>query len=213
MHPHHILASLALALPAFVSASHTTLGCYSEVPDLKGDSTNIFQAYGQCLSQCTMAGYEIAALSQVSHCACSNTVPPDSAKVDDEECKTPCPGYPSNYCGGDGTFMVLSTGQYAVLSGSDDGSTATATAVTAAGGIVVAPTNINPTSIPTSILTAPSSIVSSASARVAASSSATSAITAASSSASPSPTLNAAGSLRAGSSLAGALVAGLGLLL
>jgi hypothetical protein len=100
MHPQHILVTLALALPAFVSASaaYTKLGCYSEVPDLKGDSTNAYQAYGQCLNQCSKDGYKIAVLSKGDHCSCSNAVPPDSAKVSDDMCKTPCPGYPTDYC-------------------------------------------------------------------------------------------------------------------
>lgn len=105
--------------------------------------------------------------------------------------------------------MVLSTGEYAVVS--DGGATATPIAATAAGGIVVAATNVNPTTVPTSILTAPGSMISKAGVSGAASSSATA--TAASSSASATPTNNAAVSLRGGSYMARVLVVGLGLLL
>lgn len=100
MRTQHILATLALALPAFVSASsaYTKLGCYSDVPDLKGDSTNSYQAYGACLNSCSKDGYKIAVLSKGNHCACSNAVPPDSAKVSDDKCNTACPGYPTDYC-------------------------------------------------------------------------------------------------------------------
>lgn len=109
--------------------------------------------------------------------------------------------------------MVLSTGRYAVVSQSDGDAAATPTASTAAGGIVVAATNVNPSTVPTSILTAPGSMISKAGVTGAASSSAVVAATAASSSASALHTANAAVSLRAGSSMAGVLVAGLGLLL
>ncbi|GLI76785.1 WSC domain protein [Penicillium ochrochloron] len=214
MHTQYFLATLALALPAFASsAAYTKLGCYSEVPDLKGDSTNAYQAYGQCINKCSTDNYKIAVLSKGNHCSCSNAVPPSSAKVSDDKCNTVCPGYPMDYCGGDGTYMVLSTGESAAVSESDGGAAVTPTAATAAGGIVVAATNANPTAttVPTSILTAPGTMISKAGVSGAASSSATA--TAASSSASASPTNNAAVSLRGGSSIAGALVAGLGLLL
>lgn len=108
--------------------------------------------------------------------------------------------------------MVLSTGQDAVVSQSDGDAAATPTAATAAGGIVVAATNVNPSIVPTSILTAPGSMISKAGV-TAASSSAGVAATAASSSAAASHTANAAVSLRGGSSMAGVLVAALGLLL
>lgn len=100
MHTQHILATLALALPAFASTStsYTKLGCYSEVPDLKGDSTNAFQAHGQCLNQCSTGNYKIAVLSKGNHCSCSNAVPPASAKVSDDKCNTVCPGFPTEYC-------------------------------------------------------------------------------------------------------------------
>lgn len=111
--------------------------------------------------------------------------------------------------GGKNAYTVLSTGEYAAVS-NDGSSTATAT-----GGIIVAPTNINPSSVPTGILTAPGSggykPNSTSTASKSAGSSA--AVTSVSTSASASPTLNAADGLRAGSSLLGAVVAGLGLLL
>lgn len=101
MHPQHILATLALALPAFVSASgpaYTKLGCYSDVPDVKGDSTNVFQSFGLCVTQCAKDNYKIAVLSKGDHCACSNAVPPDSSKVNDDKCNTVCSGWPMENC-------------------------------------------------------------------------------------------------------------------
>lgn len=100
MHPH-ILATLALALPALVSAyspAYTKLGCYSSVPDVKGDSTNVFQSLGMCVTQCAKDNYKIAVLSKGDHCACSNALPPDSSKIDDDKCNTVCPGYPTDNC-------------------------------------------------------------------------------------------------------------------
>jgi len=114
--------------------------------------------------------------------------------------------------GGQNAYTVLSTGEYTEVSVSSSGSTATPSA---AGGIIVAPTNVDPKSVPTGILTAPGSMVSSASASASAmdSKSASAAITAVTTSASASPTFNAANSLHAGSSVIGAAIAGLGLLL
>jgi cell wall integrity and stress response component len=213
MHPQQILATLALALPALVGAfspAYTKLGCYSTVPDVKGDSTSPFQSLGMCVTQCATDNYKIAVLSKGDHCSCSNALPPDSSKVDDDKCNTVCPGYPTDKCGGDNAYSVLSTGQGAADSGSDGSASVTQTAATAAGGIVVAATNVTPSTVPTSILTAPGTSSSKAGA---ASSSAGAAVTAASSSAAASPTANAAGSLRGGSSVTGVLVAALGLLL
>ncbi|KAF3390409.1 hypothetical protein F1880_009143 [Penicillium rolfsii] len=211
MHSQNIFLTLALALPAFVSTAtaYTTLGCYSEVPDLKNDTTNAFQSYGQCVNQCSTDNYKIAILSHGDHCSCSNAVPPASAKVSNDKCDTVCPGFPTDYCGGNGTYMVLSTGETAV-SGSDDGAATTPAAATAAGGIVVAATTSTPTTttVPTSVS---GTMISKAGVSSAASGSATA--PASSASASASPTNNAAVSLRGGSSIAGALVAGLGLLL
>lgn len=136
--------------------------------------------------------------------------------------------------GGNDLYTVLTTAEYSSSDSSSDSNsdsnanagwgrviitTATAAAgatpSTAGGGIVVAPTNIDESNLPTGILTAPASMISKASS-TATSAKVTSvaAVTAANAdaSATPSSTPNAADSLRA-APVAGILVAGLGLLL
>lgn len=159
----------------------------------------------------------------------------------EEKCKSsflsllrcPCSGTDSDSLVGGGAtaYTVISTGEYAAVSNStspngngdhdngeddddedDDDDSSTARNSMIAGGIIVAPTHLNPSSVPTGILTAPASMITKATATAA--TSASSAIASVNASASASPTVNAGGSLRAvPSSVFGALVAGLGLLL
>lgn len=224
MHSQHILPILAFALPALADFT-STLGCYSKVPSLTAQKEFKFMSLGWCSNQCSEGGYRIAALSDGTQCSCGNEMPSDSAKVDDDKCDKRCTGFPEDYCGGNQLLTVLSTGEYSSAdsssSDSDSNSSmtdtiimATATPSTAGGGIVVAPTNIDESNMPTGILTAPASMVSKASSSGIATAKVTSApgITAASSSSTPSSTPNAADSVRPGP-IAGALVAGLGLLL
>lgn len=96
MHLNHLLASLALALPALASTSH--LGCYSTVPGLKPSEQYTFQSQGYCEDKCQKAGYRVAALSSGSACACGNELPKASDKVDHAECDLPCTGYPAVKC-------------------------------------------------------------------------------------------------------------------
>lgn len=117
----------------------------------------------------------------------------------------------SHIGGGINVYTVLTTGDYD--SESNSGSNSTVPART--GRNIVAPT-VNPSSIPTNILTAPSSVGKAgitALPSAAKSNAASAGITAVTSTVTPSATPNAAAdTLRAGS-MAGVLVAGLGLLL
>lgn len=230
MHLNHLLASLALTLPALASTSISQLGCYSTVPALKVSEQFDFQSHGYCEQKCQKAGYRVAALSDGSTCACSNELPKDSDKVDEAQCNAVCTGFPQDKCelsyaipkqestqaadvnvydpgGGKSAYTVLSTGEYASVS-NDGSSTATA-------DIIVAPTNINPSSVPTGILTAPGSggYKGSPTSTGSKSAGSSAAVTSVSTSASASPTPNAAEELRAGSSVLGAVLAGVGLLL
>ncbi|KAJ5469728.1 hypothetical protein N7539_009346 [Penicillium diatomitis] len=189
-----VLTTLALAMPALVSASalYPSMGCYSEVPDLKNDTTNVFNSYGLCADQCRQGHYKFAVLSKGDHCGCSNAVPPPANKVADDQCKTACPGYPEDICGGNTTYSVLNVHDQSNFVSS---MTVKASATTTAGGIVVAAST-------------PASTATATNAETTAMSSAS-----ASASASATPSFNAASSMREGSSLAGVLFAGLALLL
>ncbi|KAJ5296952.1 uncharacterized protein N7443_007845 [Penicillium atrosanguineum] len=210
MQPHHLFATLALALPALASASTSVLGCYSSVPSLKDEGRYTFQSQGYCEEKCQSGGFRIAALTGLQ-CLCGNELPPSSAQVDDDKCDTVCAGWPEDNSPANTPKSPIPVPAPTPRTPPDS---TPASASTAAGGIVVAPTNINPSSVPTAILTAPSSTVPSASASAIASKSvAAAAITSVSSSTSASPTMNAANSMHAGSSVIGAAIAGLGLLL
>ncbi|EPS26856.1 hypothetical protein POX_g08843 [Penicillium oxalicum] len=193
MYTSQVLATLALAMPALVSAStlYPTMGCYSDVPDLKNMTTNVYNSYGFCTDHCRQGNYKFAVVSQGDHCACSNAVPPPSFKIDDEKCKIVCPGFPEDFCGSNVSFNVLS-----VKDSSDFVSSVTSAqaAATASGGIVVAASTSTP--LTASMATTTDATWSSAS-----------------STASATPTFNAASSMREGSSLAGVLLAGLTFLL
>ena len=45
-----------------------------------------------------------------STCLCGNELPPDSAKVDESKCDTPCNGYDIEKCGGNGYYQIYLTG-------------------------------------------------------------------------------------------------------
>ncbi|KAJ5639568.1 uncharacterized protein N7484_007430 [Penicillium longicatenatum] len=207
-----LLASIAL-IP-LVTAVSSSLGCYSSVPNLKDVKQYTFQSHGFCLNQCTEAGFHIAALKDGITCGCSNTIPLSSAKLDDDKCDQYCAGWPEDNCGGINVYTVLTTGDYDSDSDSDSNSNSTVPAET--GRNIVAPT-VNPSSMPTNILTAPSSMGTKAGITAlpsaAKSNAASAGIAAVTSTVTPSATPNAAANtLRAGS-MAGVLVAGLGLLL
>ncbi|CAG7918229.1 unnamed protein product [Penicillium olsonii] len=208
MHTSYILSALALALPVY-SSSTASMGCYSEVDSMKSQGPFTFQSPGHCQEQCSSKGFKVAALSRGDMCYCGDKLPAESAKVDDDKCDLTCPGWPEEKCGGKDTYTIIQGTEVAGSDKSESASTTAApTAVTAAGGIVVAPSTA---AAPTGIVTAASS-ANSKNAN-SASKSAGSAISTAKSSASPTPTDNAAGSIRVGSSFIGAAIAGMGLLL
>ncbi|CAG8037161.1 unnamed protein product [Penicillium salamii] len=206
MHATFILSALALALPVY-SASSETVGCYSEIGSMKSQGPFTFQSPGHCEDQCSKKGFKIAALGRGDMCYCGDQLPSQSAKVDDDQCDIKCSGWPEATCGGKGTYNLIQGTEVSSDDSDSASTTAAPTAVTAAGGIVVAAPST--AAAPTGIVTAASS-VNSKSANASKSGSATSS---AKSSASPTPTDNAAGSIRVGSSLVGAAIAGMGLLL
>ncbi|KAJ5594329.1 uncharacterized protein N7459_000537 [Penicillium hispanicum] len=222
MRPQQLLTTLILALPLVAADSERDrLGCYATVPDLTSLSVYTFQSTGYCIDKCSQDAYRYAALTG-NKCGCSNSAPAESAKLSETKCNTECAGFPEDKCGGDDAYTVLTTGEYSAVDGSvsDDSSSSkgdekSTTTGTATGGGAVVVTNVNPSAIPTAILTAASGSAatktssSSVAGKTAGSSSAATGVT---STVSPSTTANAADVLRAGP-VAGALVAGLGLLL
>jgi hypothetical protein len=98
MHPHHLLVTLALALPALASTSISQVGCYSAVPSLKDEGDYTFQSQGYCENKCQKGGFRVAALTGGNQCLCGNQLPPESAQVDDDKCNVKCAGWPEDNC-------------------------------------------------------------------------------------------------------------------
>ncbi|KGO36319.1 Carbohydrate-binding WSC, subgroup [Penicillium expansum] len=207
MHTNYIFSALALALPVYSLNSTASMGCYSAVESFKNQGPFTYQSPGHCQFQCADNDFKVAALSRGDMCYCGNKVPSDSAKVADDKCDIVCPGWPESTCGGIDTFNIILAAEDLQASPSENAFTTIApTAATAAGGIIVAASTA---STPTSTVTA-ASTVSSKSGNTVSKSAAASGTAA---TASPTPTNNAAGTVRAGSSLLGAAIAGMGLLL
>ncbi|KAJ5816349.1 hypothetical protein N7447_008582 [Penicillium robsamsonii] len=201
MHTNYIFSALALALPVYSLSSTAGMGCFSEVESFKNQGPYTYQSLGYCEAQCTGKDFKVAALSRGNMCYCGNKVPSDSVKIADDKCDVRCPGYAAQNCGGMETFTVIQAAENVKAAGSENGTTTIEpTAATAAGGIIVAPsTASSSTGIATAASKSANAFSNSASGAVA--------------TASPTPTDNAAGTVRAGSSLLGAVIAGMSLLL
>ncbi|KAJ5592425.1 hypothetical protein N7537_009329 [Penicillium hordei] len=207
MHTNYVFTALALALPVYSLSSTASMGCYSAIESFKNQGPFTYQSPGHCQSQCADNDFKVAALSRGNMCYCGNKVPSDSAKIADDKCDIACTGWPVASCGGMDTFNIIQATDDLQASPSGNASTTVApTAATAAGGIIVAASTAG---APTGIVTAASTTNSKSGNAV----SKSAAVSGAVATASPTPTNNAAGTVRAGSSLLGAVVAGLGLLL
>ncbi|KAJ5780442.1 hypothetical protein N7457_005602 [Penicillium paradoxum] len=211
MHINPILTAIALALPVYSLSATAKMGCYSEVESFKSQGPYTYQSLGYCQNLCAKKEFKVAALSRGDMCYCGDDMPSDSAKVDDDQCDMTCPGWPEATCGGKESFtLIQAIENIRPPRVAENASTTIApTAATAAGGIIVAPSTAV---APTGIVTAASS-TNSKSANTGLPQSGASGSTLAASSASPTPANNAAVTVRAGSALIGAVLAGMGLLL
>ncbi|KAK3374474.1 hypothetical protein B0T24DRAFT_679819 [Lasiosphaeria ovina] len=73
---------------------------------------SIYQSEGRCRDNCTDARYGTFALGilQNQDCWCSNLVPNSANQKDTDQCQSPCPGFPSDLCGGSGLFGYIALG-------------------------------------------------------------------------------------------------------
>jgi cell wall integrity and stress response component len=98
----------------------TLQGCFDSLPNERISGHNsTFNTVGTCADYCEERNMEVALLQDKS-CFCSHTYPPQDSQVDDDECDIPCPGYPSDACGGQDAFSVHNIG-IVLLPGYDDG--------------------------------------------------------------------------------------------
>ncbi|CAI7578454.1 unnamed protein product [Penicillium glandicola] len=207
MRTNFIFSALALVLPVYSLSSTASMGCYSDIASFKNQGPYTYQSPGYCQDQCSKKGYKVAALSRGNMCYCGSKMPSESAKIDDDECNVPCSGWAAGSCGGKDTFTLIQGTEDIEVSVSENATTTIVpTAATAAGGIIVAPSTVV---APTGLVTAVSTINSKTGNTV----SKSAAVSGAAATASPTTTNNAAGTVRAGSSLLGAVIAGMSLLL
>ncbi|KAH3673367.1 hypothetical protein WICMUC_003686 [Wickerhamomyces mucosus] len=82
--------------------------------------SSIFQSNGLCHDKCLEEDYGLAILSG-KDCYCSNEIP--SEVVDTNDCYISCPGYLSDYCGGNDYFAYIVLNQNIISSSGEDEST------------------------------------------------------------------------------------------
>ncbi|KAF5725045.1 SLG1 [Fusarium mundagurra] len=88
----------------------TPQGCFSALPsEADGRSDSFYNSVGSCAQYCQTQKKTVAILKGVD-CICADIYPAKSAKVDDDKCDTPCPGYAKDACGGKDAYSVFNLG-------------------------------------------------------------------------------------------------------
>lgn len=120
----HIDSSLAILSSIVILASHVSAassspkGCFSSTVGLSLAGSQTFNSIGSCSTLCLGKKAEAMAM-QDSDCYCGSSLPPTNALTDDSKCSIPCPGYPSDLCGGVSAFSVYLTGLSAAVPNAD----------------------------------------------------------------------------------------------
>jgi len=83
------------------------------------DDKTIYNSRGKCNVRCRAEGKNVAATS-LDACYCGDKYPPSSAKVADNKCTEPCPGFDKEACGGLHTYSVYNTGERVTVDESED---------------------------------------------------------------------------------------------
>lgn len=87
------------------SQDSTLYGCYSNQGSLEVKNDTEFQSRGACRETCVVnekangnPGYAVHAMTNGTLCLCSQTLPNEEFKVEDDLCKQTCPGYKEELC-------------------------------------------------------------------------------------------------------------------
>lgn len=159
-----ILSLLSLA-PALALSSDTS--CYNDVGSLSASHSTAYQSVAMCEQFCH-ADKKLVYAVQGEQCYCGDELPPASAQVSNKECSIRCPGYPSEKCGGPNTWTVVThsngeprsvdSNNGIVTAPDEDGASDPLATLSVNPTMVKTATGTNApkTSIPSSILTAPS---------------------------------------------------------
>jgi cell wall integrity and stress response component len=134
----------------------TPQGCFSALPSEADGRSDTFNSVGSCADYCEEQNKTVAILKGVE-CICADIYPVKSAKVDDDKCDTPCPGYAKDACGGKNAYSVFNLGVNLLPGNEGDkrssGSTAELTGSTKTAAVTtatdVSTTDAETTSAPT----------------------------------------------------------------
>jgi cell wall integrity and stress response component len=76
----------------------TYAGCFSQSVPLIWHGPYIYQALGNCQMICDDLQNLVLGLGNGTDCWCGDYLPPENSKVSDDQCNTPCAGYPQDTC-------------------------------------------------------------------------------------------------------------------
>ncbi|KAF7156444.1 hypothetical protein CNMCM5623_010114 [Aspergillus felis] len=141
-----------MSLTPHVLAFNDSSACYNSPGDLTLAGSSVFMSRGMCKSKCEKNAVFAV---QGTDCYCGSSLPPSSAKVSSDKCDTPCPGYPTDYCGGSKSWTVMYDTRLIAEGNDDSSSTSLTVNPTLVATITKDSANPNAT-IPAEILTAPS---------------------------------------------------------
>ncbi|TLS28349.1 hypothetical protein PpBr36_00979 [Pyricularia pennisetigena] len=116
-----------------------------------------WQSDGLCSNFCKASKNGLA-IVKGSLCWCSNIMPSDNVQVGTDKCRDPCPGFPDDACGGDGTWGYMRIRANPITGTTGGASTPTST--TDRGNTVTGPDqgskppNPSPTAMLTTTITA-----------------------------------------------------------
>ncbi|KAG6366795.1 hypothetical protein INS49_000975 [Diaporthe citri] len=137
------IVALATVFLGFASADPSLPVAYCASSNTAEGSANssIYQSQGLCYGICNDQGYAFAVV-QSSDCWCSNLVPSSDDQTSTSNCESSCPGYPTDYCGGDGTYgyIALSASPSGTAGGSSKTTSSTSkttSTVTSEGSIII----------------------------------------------------------------------------
>src|ERR1700733_1025048 len=97
--------SCSVALKTIVN-----IGCYSSSGQLVDLGSYTYQSAGYCQCQCATLNKPVMATYKGSDCYCGDLLPPTDTVASNSSCNSPCQGYDTADCGGDGFWSVALTG-------------------------------------------------------------------------------------------------------
>ena len=101
----HTQSTCSVALKTMVD-----IGCFSSGGLLVDQGSYTYQTAGYCQCQCATLNKAVMATYKGSDCYCGDLLPPTDTVASNSSCNSPCQGYDTADCGGDGFWSVALTG-------------------------------------------------------------------------------------------------------